>query len=57
MKSIHVFVPRLVLPKSSTKQLQSIQDTAARMLTRTRLRNHSQQLNPFPVYPRLTELI
>lgn len=57
MKFIHALVPRLVLPKSFTKQLQSIQDTAARMLTGTRLRNQNQLLNPFPVYPHLTELI
>ncbi len=44
MKVIHAFV---VIPKSFT---------AARMLIRTRLLNHNQQLNPLPLYLRLTKL-
>lgn len=54
MKFIQAFV---VVPKSFTKQLQSIQKAAAKMLTRTTLRNHNRQLNPLPVYLRLTKLI
>ncbi len=53
MKVIHAFV---VIPKSFTKQLHNIENAAARMLIRTRLLNHNQQLNPLPLYLRLTKL-